>query len=365
MKKLALILAALILALSLCACNDAKTETPDNGDSLMIAGVFEAPYQYDLTPYIDIAKENYTGIELTKMSAEVTDEEVQEAIDADLSNFGESYEVTDRGAEYGDTLNINFKGFESGVAFDGGTAENYEMVLGQAGFIDGFESQLVGHTTGEEFTIDVVFPEDYSEPLAGKPAQFEIKINSITGKTKVELTDEFVKTNFFCETVEDYRTQKRAELEATKKTEMSNVQKSLAYQLIYEAANIKSIPKDRYDLYAKQITDDISSTAAMYGTTLEAFVEQNGMTMDEFNAYVDEQANAIVEQELVAYSIANAENLLVGITQEDFDAYVEELAAAYGMDAKTFMENYPTDTIWNSLVLEKTINFVIDKSVTK
>jgi trigger factor len=175
------------------------------------------------------------------MSADVTDEEIDEAIKADLTNFAEQTDVTDRGAEYGDTLNINFKGFESGVAFEGGTAENYEMVLGQAGFIEGFEEQLVGHKVGDEFTIDVVFPEDYSENLAGKPAQFEIKMNSIKANNYPELTDEFVKTNFFCETVEDYRTQKKNELVASKALEVDNARKSLAYNTVYTNATIKAM----------------------------------------------------------------------------------------------------------------------------
>ncbi len=394
MKKIALILAMLLLAFAVCSCSKDDTKTPVNNENLEgteklvadfltavtveqapeaevekddtpMAEAFEIPYQYDLSPYITISKDDYTGIELTEMSADVTQEAMMEAINADLSNYGEEVEITDRGAEYGDTLNINFKGFESGVAFDGGTAENYEMVLGEAGFIDGFEEQLVGHKVGEEFTIDVTFPENYSEPLAGKPAQFEIKINSITAKTSVELTEEFVKENFFCNTINDYLLQKYKELHSANLAEVDNARKSLAYSIIFENATIKELPLDRYDLYATQVKADIETTAEMYSMTLEDFVTQSGMTMEEFNSYVDEQATAIVEQELIAYSIANAEGLLEGVTKTDYNKYLSELAASYGTDAETFASTYPTDMIWNSLVLEIAIEHVIDNSVTK
>ncbi len=394
MKKIALLLAMLLLAFAVCSCSKDEPKKPIDTTNLVgteklvaeflnavkiekapeaevekddtpMAEAFDIPYQYDLAPYITISKDDYTGIELTKMSSDVTQEALLEAVNADLAEYGKETEITDRGAKYGDILDINFKGFESGVAFDGGTAENYEMVLGEAGFIDGFEEQLVGHKVGEEFTIDVTFPENYSEPLAGKPAQFEIKINSITEKTSVELTDEFAEKNFRCETVNDYLLQKYQEVHASNLSEVDNARKSLAYSIIFENATIKELPLDRYDLYATQVENDIKSTAEMYGMSLEDFVAQNGMTMDDFNSYVKEQATAIVEQELIAYSIANNEGLLKDVTKTDFNKYLAELAASYGTTPENFASSYPTDMIWNSLVLELAIEYVIDNSVTK
>lgn len=408
MKKLAIILSALVLALSMTACTgnkDAKTSSPNNlktdgtqtvqtgtaseleervnkfletapviedeqeiegeKDTTPLSEIYEIPYQYDLTPYIDIAKEDYTGISLVAMNSDVTAAAMTEAIKADLSNYGEEVEITDRGAEMGDTLDINFTGYESGVAFDGGTAENYEMVLGQAGFIEGFEEQLVGHKTGEEFTIDVTFPEDYAPNLAGKPAQFVIKINSIKSTSLVELTDDFVKENFYCETVDDYLLQKYKELHETNTMEVDNAQKSLAYSTVYESVTVKELPIDRFDYYSEKIKEDLTSTAEMYGMDLETFVEQNGMTMEDFEAYVSEQATAIVEQELVAFSIAKNEGLLDTLTKTDYDKYLNEIAASYGTDAETFLQSYPADMIANSLVLEVAINFVVDNAVIK
>lgn len=393
MKKIALLLAVALLAFTLCACSD--TDTPDDVDKKLegnealvadflknvtvtdapeaevtkddtpMAEAFDIPYQYDLTPYIVLENKDYTGIEIAKMSADVTQEGLMEAVNTDLSNYGEEIEVTDRGAQMGDNLNINFKGYESGVAFDGGTAENYEMVLGEAGFIDGFEDQLVGHKVGEEFTIDVVFPEDYAENLAGKPAQFDIKINSITTKSPVALTDEFVKTNFACETVNDYLLQKYKEVHASNLAQVENAQKSLAYTIVYENADFNGVPRDRYDIYATRIRTDFESTATAYGMTIEDFVASSGLTMEDFDAYIDDQAIAIVEQELVAYSIANAEGLLENVTKTDYNKYLNKLSASYGTDSATFESTYGSEMIWNSFVLEIAIEHVLDKATTK
>lgn len=400
MKKITLLMSLLILAMAVCGCTDNKptnTETPKTEnkeetlqgtekliadflatvkdeepkevevekDSTPITDHFEVPYQYDLSEYIEIEKADYFGIKLENAEHEITAEDMLEAVESDLMQYGETADVTDRGAEYGDSLNIDFAGYESGVAFEGGTATDYELVLGEAGFIDGFEEQLVGHKTGEEFTIDVVFPENYSEPLAGKPAQFEIKINSIKATVPAELTDDFAKEAFFCETVNDYLLQKYRELTETNRLEADNALKTAAYNTIRENANIKSIPQEQYDAYYNLYVDDFTRSAQdYYGMDLESFITgMYGITMDEFYSYAEESSTAVVEQEIIIFSIANAEGLWQKLTKGDYDAHLESLASTYGMDAATFEETYNTDDIWKSLIMETTIEFVVDNAV--
>lgn len=371
MRKIALILACIMLVLPLVACSEKDpAETPatntniETYPAMTIAGEFEVPYRYDLSSFIDITKEDYFGIKLDKLAdATVTDEDVNNAIAADLSNFKEIIPITDRGAENGDTINFDFKGYESGVAFDRGEAKGHEMVLGQGNFIDGFEEQLVGHKAGEEFTIDVTFPENYEGPLAGKLAQFEIKMNSVSTIIEPQLTVEFVQEHFFCDTIEDYLLQKKNELEETKRLQAENEQKTKAFDAIYAAIKVNKLPQDRYEKYATQTQDNVQNTAAMYGMTLEQLLEANGMTTEDYNEYIDNQATAYVEQEIIAYYIANAEGLLEILTKEGYTSYLDGLAASYGTDAETFAASYPSDMIWNSYVLETVINFVVDNAV--
>lgn len=344
----------------------AEPEKEENAetDTTPITGI-EIPYQYDLAPYITIEKDDYVGIELTAMSAEVTAEDLEEAVLTDLENYGTETDVTDRGAEMGDSINIDFEGFESGVAFDRGKAEGYDMVLGEAGFIDGFEDQLVGHKVGEEFTIDVVFPEDYDEALAGKPAQFKIKMNSIKSVSVPELTDEFAKTNFYCETVDDYLLQKYREVLKNNTMNVENATKSLAYTTVYENVTINSLPEDMFNYYVDKINSDNEEMAKAYGMTLDQLLEASGMTKEDLEQYSKDQATAIVEQELVAFAIAKNEGLLENITRGELDAYIATLAESYGATPEQFKEDYPESMLFNSLILEKVIMFVIDNAVTK
>ena len=295
MKKIALIMAMLMLALTLCACSDAEI--------IKVADEFEPPYQYDLSDYLEIDRDDYVGLKLEAVEVEVTDEEVNEAIAVDLDAYGETVDVTDRGAEMGDTLNIDFTGYESGVAFEGGTATGHEMVLGQAGFIDGFEDQLVGHKAGEEFTIDVTFPENYNEALAGKPAQFVIKINSIKNKVPAQLTEEFVKEKFFCNTIEDYLRQKHDEIKAQKETEADNELKNSAYEAIYANVKVNKLPEEEYNAYKQLIATQITAEAAAYGFTLEDYIAAVGMSTADYTAFLDDQASYRISQELIMFSI--------------------------------------------------------------
>ena len=178
MKKITLILLAICTSLLLISCgseeqtkpaankiSEAKPDTP-------ISEITAFPYQYDLSTYIEIEKSDYIGVEIEKADYTVSDDDVNNAIYADLAKNA-TYNEVDRPAKNGDTIVINFTGSIDGIEFDGGSAENHEMVLGQGNFIDGFEEALVGHSKGENFVIDVTFPEDYGkEELNGKLAQF-------------------------------------------------------------------------------------------------------------------------------------------------------------------------------------------------
>lgn len=343
--------------------NPVKEETEK--DTTPIEGI-EIPYQFDLTPYITIEAADYTGLELTAMSTEVTAEDMEEAILLDLENYGTESEVTDRAAELGDTVNIDFEGIKDGVAFEGGTAAGYDLVLGSGSFIPGFEEQLVGHKVGESFTIDVTFPENYdSADLAGQAVQFNIKINAIKSTSVPELADEFVKTNFYCETVDDYLLQKYREVYKNNLIEVENAAKSLAYSLVYENVTINSLPEEAFNYYCDKINTDNEEMAKAYGMTLDELLEASGMTKEDFEQYTVDQATAIVEQELVAFAIAKNEGLLEGLTRGDFDAYVNMIADSYGYKADEFKAQYGEDMLYNSLVLETAIQFVIANATTK
>ena len=333
-------------------------EEPEK-DNTPLTGI-KIPYQYDLSPYITIEESDYKGIKLTPVTVEVTAEEMESAVMEDLAKFCETVNVIARGAKIGDYMSINFEGFVGGVAFEGGKAENYEIVLGEAGFIPGFEEQLVGHKSGEEFTIDVTFPDNYAENLAGKKAQFKIKINSITVRIPPELTDDFVRTRLDHKTVNEYFAAVYTEIYNKNRLAADTETKNSVYGIIRKNITINKLPDDMFNYYVDRINGDNEKIAKDYGMTLDELLEASGMTKEYLDKYIKDQATAIVEQELVAFAIAKNEGLLEGVTVGEFEAYIEGLAVTYGMTVEEFKAAYPRDMIFSSLVLEKAIQFVID-----
>ncbi len=391
MKKFLLILMSLILVFTLASCKDTtSTENPNldatkeldslvsdfleayepkqaekevSDDKTPISEHFELPYQFDLSEYITIDRNDYIGITFKKQNAQLTADDIIALVEADLSENSIEKEITDRGAENGDNINIDFKGYVDGEAFENGEAAGYDMVLGEAGFIDGFEDALVGHKTGEEFTIDVTFPEGYSDELGGKPAQFEIKINSIKASTSPEFSESFVTDTLKYSSLEAYLTEKADTAYATKLEETETANKDAAYQALLENVEIIGLPQDMYDHYYNKFVADYEEMAQMYSVDLETLMTSHfGVDMEEFYQVANETADSIVTQELVAFAIGNAENIITGITKGDYDVFLNKLAASYGYDAEAFESTYGKDDIWKSLILDTVINFVIDNA---
>ena len=368
MKKILLVLTALVLSLTLLvSCSKDVPETPKDltDPTLSINDCIEVPYQYDLSPYITVEKNDYTGLEVTKIDTTVTDEDLNAAIYAALEESATLVDVTDRGAELNDTLVIDFKGSVDGEYFDGGEATDFEMILGEAGFIDGFEDAIVGHTAGEEFVIDVTFPEDYNEELGGKAAKFEIKIKSIKETVLPELNEEFVLNNTECKSVEEFITYITEEAALLNIENAEADQRSEAFAQIYSNVELVDYPEDEYKFYYDDYVNYYEEMAqTYYGVDLATFItEVAGSTEDEFYYYADVNASQIVEQELIVFAIANAENLIAGLTKGDYDAYLAELGEYYEMDAASVESQYGATEIWKSLIMERVMDFVIENAV--
>ncbi len=364
MKRIPVALFSVILCAFLlvsCSNDPANNQNTLKGE---ITKYFDVPYRYDLTPYIEITRDDYIGIEITKVDTTVTDEDLNDAIYIKLDEAGTLVDVTDRGAENGDTLVIDFKGSVDGEYFSGGEAADYEMVLGEAGFIDGFEEALVGHKAGESFNIDVTFPEGYSEELGDKDAVFEITMKSVKAKVLPEFNLDFIKANSECETVEEYLAFVTEELVQTKAKEAKSGKIDEAFGKIYDNVVIKDYPKEEYDFYYNDYVGYYEGLAETYGVDLKTFItDLAGSTETEFYMYADSNAQYFVTQELIVYSIANNEGILEKITKADYDEYLLELAELYDTDGADIEAQYGTDEVWKSLVSDKTFEFILENSV--
>ncbi len=312
----------------------------------------------------------YNKLQILKVDTEeVTDDDVTETIDSNLEASQTTQEV-DREAKDGDIANIDYTGKIDGEEFDGGSSEGYDLELGSDTFITangdykGFEEQIVGHKAGDEFDIEVKFPDDYSsEDLAGKVATFTIKLNSVSEYVEAELTDDWVKENSDeSETVEEYKEEIKQQLtdeneETARETLQNEVLEALQKQI-----EVKQVPEDEAAEIKDSLVEQYENYATMYGMEFADFLEQlMGMTEDEF----DEQAQTVAEQSAEVYMacelIADAENLTP--TDEEYSEEYDSLAEEYGFDSgDDLIEQYGEDDIKKSILQEKVTDYLIENA---
>lgn len=287
----------------------------------------EITFKVDVYPEITLGE--YKGLEVEKETFQMTDDLLDKEIE-NMLNAKSKLEDAQEGhkAEMGNTVDLAFEGFIDGVPFEGGKADSHQLKLGSKMFIDTFEDQLVGYTVGQEGEINVTFPAEYhAEALAGKPATFKVKINSIKTLAKPELTEEFAKEAGF-ESVEDLKAKKTAEITAR---EEARVQNNFVGKLIQKvvADSKVDVPKSMVVREVENRMAEMNQQLAMQGMDLDQYLKMTGMTKEQAFNQIAPMAHNKVQVDLVLEAIAKAENLEV--TAEEINTKVEEIAKMYGM----------------------------------
>lgn len=310
--------------------------------------------QIIVEPELEI--DNYKGIEITKKSTEVTDELVDEEIKKVLDRNSRMVTVEDRAAENGDTVVIDFEGFTDGVAFDGGKAEGYNLALGSGNFIPGFEEQIVGHSTGEEFSITVTFPEDYqAEELKGKEAEFKINLHEIKTKELPELDDEFVKDVSEKDTVEEYKEELKTEIEARLKDEaQKDIDDQIADKLIELAQG--EIPEAMYENQVNDMIRDFDARLRSQGMDMQTYLQYMGVDVDALRGMYREDAEKRVKLRLALEAIARKES--IEVSDEDLDAEYAKMAEAYKMDVEKVKAAVPAESLTEDVRVQKALDLV-------
>lgn len=304
----------------------------------------------------------YKDLTYTMETATITDEEVEEEIQAELEWYGEYEEITDRTVvEDGDVVNINFVGKVDGEEFEGGTSEDYDLEIGSGDFIEGFEEQIVGKEKGSTFDVNVTFPEDYEEGLSGKDAVFEVTVNKIQKSVAAELTDEFVQENMECETVDEYRAMMKEDLLIAKEDENKS---NAIYELLDQIAQSSEIKIDDADIeaYLDTMIEEYAAYAEMYGMEKEEFLSSFfGSTEEELREESKEEAKNEITYALILGAIAEKENL--GITQEEYEAEVTSYLEEYEVESvEQYEEEYgKSDTIY-TMLFDKVTQYLLDNS---
>lgn len=325
--------------------------TEDYGPEAYLSGINVADY---------VTLGEYKGIEVSVDAPVVTDEYLDSYIDYVLQSNMVTTEITDRPVEEGDIVNIDYEGKIDGVAFDGGTAQGYDLTIGSGTFIDGFEDGLIGAETGETVDVNVTFPENYQgEEVAGKDAVFTVTVNSISVGTLPELTDEFVQgLDVGVNTVEEYRQYAYDLLmEEEQATHDSNAEIAVL-EAVMAGSQIQDPPEDMTNRYYNRIIDNMTYYASLYGYDLETFLSMQGTSEDA----IRESAAQAGQEIIVMQAIADAEGL--SVTDEELDAEIETNAGSLGYDdVEEYRASLDVEGYREYMMSEKVLNFLLENAV--
>lgn len=310
-------------------------------------------------PETDI--DNYKGIEVTAKSTEVTDEVLQKEIDKVRERNARLITVEDRPAQNGDSVVIDFEGFTDGVAFEGGKAENYTLALGSGNFIPGFEEQIVGHSTNDEFTINVKFPEDYqAEELKGRDAEFKIVLHEIKTKELPELDDEFVKDVSEKETVEEYKEELKKETEERLKKES---EQDVENQILNKLSELlqAEIPQAMFDNAVNDMIREFDMRLRSQGMDMNTYIQYMGMDESGLRAAYAPQAEQRVKLRLALEAVAKKENITA--TDEEVEAEYNKLAEQYKMEADVVKKAIAKEDLSKDIAVDKAMKLVKESAV--
>ncbi|WP_316631348.1 trigger factor [uncultured Ruminococcus sp.] len=312
-------------------------------------------------PEIEI--KDYDGIEVEKLSTEVTDEMIDEEIDRVRERNSRMITVEDRAAENGDTVVIDFEGFCDGEAFEGGKAEEYNLELGSGNFIPGFEEQIVGHNTGDEFDIDVKFPEEYqAENLKGKDAVFKIKLHEIKTKELPEVDDDFVKDVSEKDTVAEYRDELKEQIAKRLESESErDLDDKLTNAIIEKVEG--EIPEQMYDREAQNMVREMDMRLRQQGMDFDTYMKYTGMDANAVLEMYKPEAQRRVKMRLALEKIAELEK--IEPTEEEINAEYDKMAEAYNMEADKVKEIIPVDSIKEDLGVQLAMKHIKDNAVIK
>ena len=297
----------------------------------------------------------YKGLKATKPSCKVAADEVKAELAKMQEQNSRMVSVEKRAVKNNDTAVIDFEGFVDGVAFDGGKAEKYELVIGSGSFIPGFEDQIIGHKIGEEFDVNVTFPAEYQENLASKDAVFKIKLHEIKVKELPALDDEFAKDVSEFDTLDELKKSVKAQLEENKKADADNKVVNDLLEEVVKGMEVE-IPAVMIEAEIDNIVDNFNYRLQSQGLDLNTYLSYTGMEMAAFREGYKENAEAQVKLSLAIEAIVKAEN--IEATDDEVNAEYENLAKTYNMDVEAVKKAIPADSLAGDIKSKKAIDLV-------
>lgn len=311
----------------------------------------------------EVSVKDYKGIEVEKTVKEVTDEDVENRLKAMQDRNARQIEVEDRPSQNGDTLVFDFEGSVDGVPFDGGKAEKYSLELGSGQFIPGFEPQLENRNIGDEFDVNVTFPEDYhAEELKGKEAVFKCKVHEIKAKEVPALDDEFAKDVSEFDTLDELRADIRKKMEEQNEKEASTEVENKLIDKVIENMEAE-IPNEMYESAIDDMIRDFDYRLQSQGMNLDTYMKYTGMELTSFRQTFEEQAKKRVQIRLALEKIVELEN--IEVSGEDVEAEYKKLADMYQMEADQVKQFVSAEELSKDIAVNKAVDLVKENAVIR
>ena len=366
----------LVMALSVTGCRQktatkdkdtkteetAKTDDAEETESDNTEDTSEdTPTTAELMAGIDVEKcvtlGDYKGVTVEKTIQSVTDEDVQNEIDNALANY--PVEV-DQAAKEGDTVNIDYVGKIDGEEFDGGSDQGADLKLGSGKFIDGFEDGLIGARKGETRTLNLTFPEDYTQDLAGKAVEFTVTVNAVKEPLS-EPTDQWVADNIEgYDNIADYKAGIRSEQEESNEQTAENQVRYAAWTQVIDNCTINEYPETLVEVGKKLYEQQVETYAKYAGMELDAYIESSGLTQEEYQSNMEEYGKNVAAQALVCQAICDKEGFAIG--DDDYQKALQDMLTEYGCTEDELIQTYGQDNVEQSIMLNRVSNLILENA---
>ena len=377
MKKRAIMISMLlVMALSVTGCSQktatkdkdtkteetAKTDDAEETESDNTEDTSEdTPTTAELMAGIDVEKcvtlGDYKGVTVEKTIQSVTDEDVQNEIDNALANY--PVEV-DQAAKEGDTVNIDYVGKIDGEEFDGGSDQGADLKLGSGKFIDGFEDGLIGARKGETRTLNLTFPEDHTQDLAGKAVEFTVTVNAVKEPLS-EPTDQWVADNIEgYDNIADYKAGIRSEQEESNEQTAENQVRYAAWTQVIDNCTINEYTETLVEVGKKLYEQQVETYAKYAGMELDAYIESSGLTQEEYQSNMEEYGKNVAAQALVCQAICDKEGFAIG--DDDYQKALQDMLTEYGCTEDELIQTYGQDNVEQSIMLNRVSNLILENA---
>ena len=309
--------------------------------------------------YPEVKLGQYKGLEAPKAEVKVAAADVNARL-KEMADRNSRLVSVERAVKKGDTADIDFEGFDNGVAFDGGKGENFDLEIGSGSFVPGFEEQLIGMKAGEEKDIDITFPENYTPELAGKPVVFHVKVNEVKVKEVPAIDGEFAKDVSEFDTLKDLKADIKKKMTAERTEAAQRAFEDVLMAKVAEGVEA-DIPQEMVELQAERMMEQFKQQLASQGIPFDQYLKMTGTTEADFRQQAEGPASEQVKMDLAVEAIIKAEGLEA--SDEDVENEMKSVAEKYGMDLDTVKKYLRPEDVKEQVVREKVMKLVADNAV--